>query len=606
MSNNLLKNSIQAFRNITMRKKLLLSYFILIFLPLGLLTLISYVNVSGVYEKQIRYSASQSFEQAHTFLSYKVNSLIKSSDVIYFNSDVQNILSSSKDIYENDLVQQNIEMLKLDKFLNSLKNTQDVYRASLYVPGWLAYSNQDINFSNIDVFSNTDEYKKLLKSRDKVFWIPAHIIKNDVANLDPVRVISLLRKIRNSEQIDESIGIIKLSILESNINDIIIKANITHEGVVYVQNSEGTIISCSNAQNLKQLDLDYSISKNLEGRTMSWETVTIGKNNYAVTARGIENTDWTMITAIPFSEILSQSNKIRDLMLVLMLIIGIIAYIIAYFISTSTVKRIIRLMKKMKSVQEGDLNVSIASQSSDEIGRLMDSFNYMVKRISLLVEEQYQSGKEIKNLELKALQAQINPHFLYNTLEMINWKAIDSNVPEISVIAKSLAKFYKLSLNKGRDIVTIEDEINHIRNYVQIQNLRFENRIKLLMEIDGSLFHYNILKIVLQPIVENSILHGILEGRNMAEGTIRLRGRMEVNDIVLAVEDDGVGMSEEKTADILTGESTSEAHGYGVRNINHRIKLCYGMQYGLTYHSSPGCGTLVEIRIPAEKSEEQA
>ena len=415
MKSNFLKKLVQSFKDITIRKKLLLSYFILIFLPLGLLTFVSYVNVARVYENQIRYSANQSFDQAYTFLSYKLNTLIKTSDVIYFNSDVQTILSNKKDVYESDIIQQNIDMLKLDKFLNGLNNTEDIYRASLYVPGWLTYSNQDINFSNIDIFSATNTYSKLMLSKDKVFWLPPETIKNDVDSIGPIPVISLLRKIRNGDQITEFIGIIKLSILESNIHNIIVKANITQDGVVYLQNSEGIIISCSNPENLQQLNLNYNIRKELEGKSMSWETLSINKNRFAVTTKAVPNTDWTMVTAIPYSEILSQSNKIKNLMLTLMLVIGVIAYSLAYFISTSTVNRIILLMKKMKKVQEGELNVSIASQSKDEIGKLMESFNYMVRRICLLVEEQYQTSKEIKNSEIKALQAQINPCLLYTS-----------------------------------------------------------------------------------------------------------------------------------------------------------------------------------------------
>lgn len=591
----------QSFKDMTIRKKLLLSYFVLIFVPLGLLTFISYVNVSRVYENQIRYSASQSFDQAYTFLSYKVNTLIKASDVIYFNSDVQSILSNNIYTYENDMVQQNIDMLKLDSILNSFKNNEDVYRASLYVPGGLMYSNQGINFSNMSTFSSTDEYKRLMHSKDKVIWLPPQTIKNDVANLDPISVISLLRKIRNGDQLSEIIGIIKLSIQESNIHDIIAKANITREGVVYLQNSDGLIISCSNMEKLKQLNRNYNITEKLEGKNLHLETVAINNNNFSVITKAVKNTDWNMVTVIPFSEILSQSNNIRNLMLILALIIGIIAYGLSYIFSTSTSKRIILLMKKMKHVQDGNLDVSIVSQSQDEIGKLMDNFNYMVKRISLLVEEQYKSGKEIKNLELKALQAQINPHFLYNTLELINWKAIDNDVPEIAIIAKSLAKFYKLSLNKGKDIVSIEDEINHIKNYVQIQNMRFDNRINLILDIDDEIYQYSIIKITLQPIVENSILHGILEYRNGQEGEVRLIGRFHNEDIILIVQDNGVGMTEEKVSDLFTNENKSDSHGYGVRNINERIQLCYGQQYGLTYHSSPGHGTEVEILIPAEK-----
>lgn len=594
----------QSLENLTIRKKLLISYFILIFFPLLLLTTVSYVNVSKVYKNQMLYSASQSFDQAHTFLNYMVNSLIKSSDVICLNSDVQAILSRSKDEYQDNIVQQNMDRLELEKFFNSYKYTKDVYRVSLYVPGWFTYSNQEFNFSSIDTFSGTDIYKNLMLSKDIVSWLPPHKIQNNSRVLDPAPVISLLRKIRNIEQLSESIGIVKLSILESSINDIVFKANITYDGVVYIQNSEGTLISSSNIENFKQLELNKSNMDTLKGKNITWKIITIGNDEFNVTARAIENTDWTMVTVIPSSEILSQSNKIKDLMIILMLIIGIISYGLSYFISTSTVKRIIILMKKMVSVQEGNLNVKIASQSQDEIGKLTDSFNYMVKRISLLVEEQYQNGKEIKNLELKALQAQINPHFLYNTLDMINWKAIDNNVPEIAVITQSLAKFYKLSLNKGKDIVSIDDEINHVKIYVQIQNLRFENRINLDLDIDPDIYSCTIIKLILQPIIENSIIHGILENSNSQKGSITLTGRFDKDDIILTVEDDGMGMTEEKIVEILTEENTSEFQGYGVRNINQRIKLFFGQQYGLTYHSSPRNGTLVEIRIPTLKAKD--
>ena len=590
--------TIYSLKNLTLRKKLLMSFFILIFLPLGLLTFISYVNVAKIYENQIRYSANQSFDQAYTFLSYKLNTMINTSDVIYFNSDVQNILSKDKTIYENDLVQQNIDMLILDKFLNGLNNSEDIYRASLYVPDWFSYSNQEINFNNTSTFAGTPTYKKLMESKEKVFWLPPENIKNYSSSDDPIPVISLLRKIRNSDQINDIIGIIKVNILESNIHNIIVKANITQKGVVYLQNSDGIIISCSNPENLHDLDSNYNLRKILGGRSMSWETISINKNRFAITSREVPNTDWMMVTAIPYSEILSQSNKIKNLMLAFMLIIGVIAYSLAYVISTSTVNRVILLTKKMKKVEEGDLDVSIVSKGGDEIGKLMDSFNYMVKRIHQLIDEQYQSGKEIKNAELKALQAQINPHFLYNTLELINWKAIENDVPDIVLITQSLAKFYKLSLNKGRDIVTIRDEINHVINYVQIQNLRFDNRINLILNVDEEFYPFSILKLVLQPIVENSIFHGIFENRNNPEGIIQITGRFEEDAIVIAVQDNGVGMTKETADGILSSEGNDNNKGYGLGNIDRRIKLYYGQQYGLTFHCRPNQGTLVEIRIP--------
>ncbi|MBO7743760.1 sensor histidine kinase [Paenibacillus sp. MWE-103] len=596
---NPLRTITGLFTNLHIRGKLLISYFILIFLPLALMTSFSYKNVSRDYEKQILHSADLSFDQAYTFLSYKVNTLIKASDVIYFNADVQTMLTRDKQAFGDDYVQQNIDRQKLESFLNSFQNAEDVYRASLYVPGWLMYAGQNFNFFDMDAFSQTGSYRALLASKDKVSWLPEHAITNNNSNLDPVPVISLLRKIRNSEQTTEIIGIIELNILKELIEDILRKANIANDGAVYLQNANGAIVSCSNMDNFRRINPDPALIQDAQTDGPAWRNAAIGGSDYVIKTRAVENTDWTMVTAIPMTDILTQSIRIRDLMLVLMLVCGLISYGLAYLIAGATVKRILLLKKKMRLVQEGVLNVEAQSASRDEIGELTDSFNHMVKRIRLLVEEQYQNGKEIKNLELKALQAQINPHFLYNTLEMINWKAIDNGVPDIAVISQSLAKFYKLSLNKGRDIVSIEDEINHIRAYVQIQNLRFDNKIKLDVQIDPALYGRDILKLILQPLVENAIIHGILEARDGKEGTIAITGYPEMGEIVLTVADDGVGMPSEQAERLLAnGNAGEEVQGYGVRNVDHRIKLCYGQEYGLAYRSSPGNGTSVEIRIP--------
>lgn len=605
MNKNFFEKLLIKFRSVTIRKKMLISYFLLIFIPLIAITIISYVNVSRGYENQIKYSANQSFDQAKRYLEYKISSLIKSSDIIYYDNNVQVILEKGQhQYYLNDAVEQNIDMIYLDNFLYTFRNSEDIFRASLYVQNGLMYSNQDINFSNIMGLKASGLYNKVMNSKDKVFWLPPEEINSDENNSLKINVVSLLRKIRNMDKYGEVVGIVKVSMLESNIKDIILKANITSNGIVYIQNSDGKIISNSNQQTFDRFNMDQATRKKLADNSISWDTMNINKEKYIVNSKGIKDTDWSIITVIPYSEILSPSNKIRDLMMKLVIIIGVIAYFVAYINSTSLTKRISLLSRKMQRVQAGELDVSIYSKSRDEIGKLMNSFNYMIEKVNDLLREQYKTGKEIKNAELKALQAQINPHFLYNTLDLINWKAIDNEVPEIAEIAQSLAKFYKLSLSKGKDIISIEDEIKHVTTYVQIQNLRFDNRIKFRVEVNEEIYQYYIMKIILQPIVENSIVHGILENRHRNEGTIILKGIIEDGIIVLTVQDDGVGIPEEKIKELLLNTSTSEKHGYGVRNINDRIQLFYGEKYGLSYSSTLGQGTKVEIRIPALKNEE--
>jgi len=276
---------------------------------------------------------------------------------------------------------------------------------------------------------------------------------------------------------------------------------------------------------------------------------------------------------------------------------------LALTVSNSVTKRLQKLMNQMEKVEKGDFdNAKILPENNDEIGKLALSFNYMVDKIAVLMEERYRLGKEIKNLELKALQAQINPHFLYNTLDLINWMSVRANVPEISRIIESLSRFYRLSLSKGEDLVTIKNELEHVKAYVEIQNMRFGDNIKLQINVPEEIHNYVMPKLILQPIVENSIIHGILE-KEQEKGTIKIYGKLQEKEINLFIEDNGVGMSEEKIIQILTTSSSNEPHGYGVKNINERLKLYYGADYGLTYKSRPGMGTIAIIRIPAIKKE---
>lgn len=588
----------QILRDLPIRRKLIISFFVLIFTPLGLLTFISYTNVAGIYEDQVHFSAQQSFDQAYTFLNYNFNTVINSSDVIYFDPSVQTILKKSQE-ESQEVVGQNADMLLLDRMLYNLKNYGGIYRAMLYVPDWLSYANQGINFGNLTEFQKTGLYRELSASKDKVSWEPPHEIICD-NNRDMISVLSFYRKMKDLNQLDVNLGVLRISVPESEIVAILSKANMTKGGVVYLQDGDGNIVTSSSSDEMAALNIQPQKIQNLSTSEANWEKITLNHRDFLVISRNLQHTPWTMVTAIPNSEIFAQSNHIRSLMLILTMVIGMCAYGLAYLISRSTVNRLILLTGKMEEVQRGNLEVTVDSHSRDEIGKLMDSFNIMIRRTKALVQREFQASKAIKNYELKALQAQINPHFLYNTLDLINWKALDHDVPEIAQIVQSLAKFYKLSLNKGRDIVTVEDELNHIISYVQIQNFRFENRIHLILQVDPAAYHNKILKIVLQPLVENAIVHGIL-GSDSATGSIRISSRYDGPALVLLIQDDGVGMEPKIAQELLNPQLADTQKGYGVLNIDMRLKLYYGPEYGLTYVSQQGQGVLVEVRIPRDK-----
>ena len=247
----------------------------------------------------------------------------------------------------------------------------------------------------------------------------------------------------------------------------------------------------------------------------------------------------------------------------------------------------------MQEVKKGNLEVTVASDAQDEIGELIRGFGNMVEYIKTLIEEVYEGRISLKEYEMKALQAQINPHFLYNSLSLINWKAIEADEKDISKITLALSKFYRTALNKGNNVLPLEDEISNVKSYLDIQLMMHDYEFDVEIDIDESMYFYDTPNLILQPLIENAIDHGIdlkTEGR----GKITIRGWQDENNMYLSVEDNGAGMEEAVANAILTRKSK----GYGVRNVNDRIRLIYGPEYGLTIESKVGQGTKITIRFP--------
>lgn len=230
----------------------------------------------------------------------------------------------------------------------------------------------------------------------------------------------------------------------------------------------------------------------------------------------------------------------------------------------------------------------------------------MARQINNLMQKQQEDAEEIRIAEFNALQAQINPHFLYNTMEMIGWMAQQGRTRETNQAIRDLSRFYRLTLSRKNSINSLEEEIEHVTIYVRLQNMRFEDSIDFVVDVPDSLLEYRIPKLTLQPIVENAIVHGILE-KESHRGAIVLTGWLEENDIVLLVSDDGVGISKEKLTGILKKKPAQGGKGnhIAIYNTHRRLQVLYGPGYGLTYHSQEGKGTDVEIRFPAILSDDE-
>lgn len=295
---------------------------------------------------------------------------------------------------------------------------------------------------------------------------------------------------------------------------------------------------------------------------------------------------------------------------IILMTAGMLALIL--FISVMSTKRIIgsvtkpidALCKAAKRMEHGDFTEETNIEAVDEISVLTDSFNGMRSEISRLIEDIKGEQRKLRDTELKLLQAQINPHFLYNTLDAIVWLAEDGQNRKVVNMTTSLSEFFRTVLSQGKDYITIKEEETHVHSYLSIQQFRYQDIMEYEISIDKELYQYRILKMVLQPLVENALYHGIKNKRG--KGKIWVRGYASAGIIVLEVEDNGIGMTEDQLAELrekIKGKEnpqTSARGGFGLLNVEERIQMNYGKQYGLAFESFYGKGTRVTVRIPKE------
>ena len=385
----------------------------------------------------------------------------------------------------------------------------------------------------------------------------------------------------------------------------ILSDNLSLEGSVsYIVNERDAIVATSNPSLSGIYRLDYDTIKDSFMSSNNFIERNILDTKVYAGFYSISNTDWFMVTILPSPPLIHESNR---LMLQIFLLYGIFLLLALFFanvLAHSITGRLSSVIQQMQSVRHGPPTPMESPSAHDEIGDLIDTYNYMTRKMDELIDKQAKAAEDLRIAEFNSLQAQINPHFLYNTMDMINWMALQGQTDEISHAVQSLSRFYKLTLSRKKGISTIASELEHVTIYVQLQNMRYHDSIELITDIPDELSEYQIPKLTLQPVVENSILHGILE-KDSKSGTIVITGWMEDADIVLLISDDGVGISPEILSTILSGKGNSQSGGtnIAVYNTHRRLQILYGKDYGLAYSSKPGEGTEVEIRFPAHREE---
>lgn len=418
------------------------------------------------------------------------------------------------------------------------------------------------------------------------------------AEIDNLGSLAYICKLNNIVSPEGEFCYIAIYFSADYLQDILLRNLIKNSGMYYLINSRNSVVTSSDLGLAGTYFMRYETIPDVIGSRQEFSTVKILEENLYMGYRDIGHTDWRLVSAIPVKNVIEDSRKVLLSTLAGYLIFIAMAGGTALLFSQSIARRLSLVVEKMNEQSSRSLVRFEGEADKDEIGQLVYNYNLMVDRIHQLMTEQREIAEKLKVSEANALQAQINPHFLYNMLDMINWLALDGKQKEVSLAVQTLSKFYKLTLSKKNIMIPIGKELQHVELYVRLQNMRYEDKIAFIIDVPDDILDYEIPKLVLQPIVENSIQHGIFEKESM-EGTIVIMAWMEEGDIIFVVSDDGVGIRPEKLSRILMGEGQGGGSNIGIYNTHQRLQLLYNEKYGLQYESVYGKGTEVTIRIPA-------
>ena len=596
---NLLINKI----NSSLKAKLIVIFAMLTTIPIGTVGIVSYTKSFNAIQENTINSTTQMAEQVNQ--SIMLTFQIAERFLIIGQNEATLEFLHPESISETSRYESAKNMIKVFKvYRDTFKD--NTWIKGIYIIGLNGNNiceRQGVYTLNKDIKS-ISTIKKILSAPDK-----KHIILNQ--HIDYSReetygnVVSLGTGIIKPVT-HELLGVIIVDIDKSAIEELCKTITIGEKGYFSIISiEENPICVFSSDPEFKEVEHNSVYMDRIRNSQNGYFIEKINGEKYFFVFNTLSNTGWKIIGKVQLSDLMQRAYSIRVITVIVVLVCIMFTAVLYFFISDKLTLPIVNLKNKMKQAELGIFTVKAECKNRDEIADLCNSFNKMLENIKQLIENYKKEQEALKKSELKVMQAQINPHFLYNTLDAIIWLSEAKDYECVVEITKALSSFFRISLSKGREWITISEEAEHINSYLIIQKKRYRDILDYHIDIDENILDCKILKLTLQPIVENALYHGIKNKK--AHGLITIRGRKtNNNNLLLEVIDNGKGMTDEKLKEVITGLddelfSFDKDGSFGLRNVNQRIKLYYGKQYGLDIKSKYDEGTHVSIIIPEER-----
>lgn len=563
-------------------KKLFISYIFFIILPFVIVSNYSYHKYTKSLESKIVENANLIIKQINKNVEARLNETAELTLFPYYNARLMEILKSVDKV--NDISYS--DRLHIESYLyNLLQYDKNIATISLYTNNSVIHKGPNINrISKIYRYENEEWFKKI-KELDGLHYIDTY--KSPIDSFSDEQIIFLGRALKNIND-NSYIGMIIIELKTRFLDDILKEFDFTNNVSILLLDDSNNLI----------------YNKSPDGQKIDVSKIINRKNkDYFIISSKSSFTEWNLFYILPYESIFNELIFLKYSTTTISAISILFTLFVSNLVSYRISGRVKNILSAMNKAQDGMFDVTIEDKGTDELKLISEAFNKTMKKIKQIIDQVYISELNHKQAQLDYLQRQINPHFIYNTLENIKMLGIINEHEEIVMITEALGKLLRYNASSGgRKTASIDEELSHVMSYLQIQNLRYGDKIKVNIDVNKDIRENEILKFTLQPLVENAVHHGIevKKGR----GTITIRGYIKGGNTCIDIIDDGKGIPKEKLEELnikLDIKNNYSKRSIGIFNVNERIKLFYGNQYGLTIRSDYNIGTTVTITLPYKK-----
>lgn len=585
-----------SIKNLSIQSSIFMYFTVTAIIAIALISLIIFQRFTNSLNATIIEENSGIVGQLGESVDSYLRNAMKVSDSIYYN------VIKNTDI-SNDDIKKGMNLI----YVNNDNMIDDI--ALISGKGELIESMPALRLKDNSNVLEKDFFKKSMAESEYINFSMPHIRDLFDRNESSYSwVISLSRAVEVTDEGKATQALLLINLNYMYFEEIFSNVNLGNGGYVYLTNDRGDIIWHPKQNEIYsgrfKEDNKYAATLK-DGITVE----NVSGKNLTLNVRTIGYTGWKLVGVTPSAALGVDGIKFRFFVLFVADLFLFLLAMINAFISDKISNPIKSLDGSVREIESGNLDVEIVPSGSYEVEHLGKSIKNMLGRIKVLMSDLVEEHNAKRKSEFDTLQSQINPHFLYNTLDIIVWMIENENSDKAVSIVTALAKFFRISLSKGKNIITVKDEVEHVRNYLMIQNMRFKNRFEYSIDVDEEVLSYSSLKLMLQPLVENAIYHGMefMDG----DGEIDVKVFKEDDSLYFTITDNGLGMSEDMVEALLSKDfvPSKKGSGIGVKNVNERIKLYFGNEYGLKVESEPDEGTKITIHLPAvvygEKDEDR-